>query len=90
MPYILVIIALLVVVNFYLLFIRSKRNRNVGKKATVDRIKAVKHHDDLIRKLDHEQEEAAKYVELRNKTLDMYDQVRKQNEFDDHESDDPE
>ena len=85
MPYLIIVIALLVVVNFYMLFVRSKRSRNVGKNATAERIKSVKHHDYLVRKLDHEQEEAAKYVELRNKTLDMYEQVRKQSKTDEHE-----
>ena len=82
MSYFFVIIALLVVANFYFLFKRGKRGRNVGKKATEERIATVKRHDSLVRTLDLEQEEAARRVELRKKTFEMYEQVRRQAERD--------
>jgi len=80
MPYLFAIIGLLVVLNFYMLFRRSRKGRNVGKDATAERIATAKHHDDLVRRLDREQEEAARHVELRNKTLEMYEQARRQGE----------
>ena len=80
MPYFLTIIGMLIVGNFYLLFKRNKKGRNAGKQATAERIATVKHHDDLVRRLDHEQVEASRRVELQNKTLEMYEQVRKQAE----------
>ena len=85
MPYFFVIIALLVVVNFYMLYVRSKNSRSVKKKAADKRVETVKRHDNLIRKLDREQEEAARHVELRNKTLEMYEQVRGQAETEEKE-----
>ena len=83
MPYFFVIIALLVVANFYFLFRRNKKSRDVGAKAKAERIATVKRHDDLIRKLDYEQEDAERQVDLRNKMIEMYDQVRKSHESDD-------
>ena len=77
MEFLFVIIALLVVANFYFLFKRGSKGRNVRKKAAEERIATVKNHEDLVRKLGHEQEEAARRVELRNKTLEMYEQVRR-------------
>ena len=77
MPYLFAIIGILVVANFYLLFRRNKKGRNVGRKAVSERVASIKRHDDLVRKLDLEQEEASRRVELRNKTFEMYDQVRK-------------
>ena len=86
MPYFIVIVGLLVVVNFYMLYVRSKSSRSVKKKATAERIKTVRQHDDLVRKLDHEQEEAAKHIALQNKTLDLYEQVRTQAEIDEQKN----
>ena len=77
MPYYFVIIAVLIIANFYILFRRNKNGRNVGKDATAQRMASVKHHDDLVRKLDHEQQNAAKRVEMRNKTFELYEQVRR-------------
>ena len=81
MPYYLfAVIGILVIANLYFLLKRSKKSRNVGKDAAAQRAATVKRHDALIRKLDYEQRDAARRVELRNKTLEMYDQVRKQAE----------
>ena len=80
MPYIFIVVAIIIVANFYMLFRRNRKSRNVGKDATAQRIAIVKSHDDLVRRLDHEQEEAARHVELRNKTLEMYEQARRQGE----------
>ena len=78
MPYLFAIIALIIIANFYMLFKRSKKSRNVGKDATAKRIASVKNYDDLKRKLDFEQQDAIKHVELRKKTWEMYEQVRRQ------------
>ena len=80
LPYLFVIIALLVAVNFYLLFKRSKKSRHTRKESAAKHEETIRHHDNLVRKLDREQIEAARRVELRNKTLEMYEQVRKQAE----------
>ena len=88
MPYLFAILGILIVANFYFLYKRSRKSRNVGKEATARREETVKRHDALIRRLDREQEEAARRVELRNKTLEMYDQVRKQAQADRHVGED--
>jgi len=85
MPYIFTIIAILVIVNLYMLFKRSKKGRNVGKNAAAERIATVKRHDDLVRKLDHEQADAQRRVDAQNKTFEMYEQVRRQAEANEQE-----
>jgi len=86
MTYFFAIIAIVVVVNIYLLFKNSKRKRNVGKESTKQRIETEKHHEELVRKLGYEQEDALRRVELRNKTLEMYEQVRRQAEEQEQEA----
>ena len=70
------LIALLAAGNLFILVQRARKNRNVGKDATEDRIATVRHHDSLVRQLDREQEEAAKYVELQNRMFELFEQVR--------------
>ena len=82
MSYIYAIIGIIIAGNFYMLFRRSKKNRNSKKDAAAKRAAVTKNHDYLVRKLDFEQKEAARRVELRNKTLEMYKQVRKNAESD--------
>ena len=86
MPYLFTVIAVVVVVNFFLLFRSRKRKSNVGKKATDERIATVKRHEDLVRKLDFEQADAIRRVELQNKTFEMYEQVRRQVEAEEQEN----
>ena len=85
MPYLFVIVAVIIAANFYFFLLRSKKSRNVGKAAREERIATEQKHVRLVRRLDFEQEDAARRVELRNKTLEMYDQVRKQGEISDGE-----
>ena len=77
MEYFFILIGILVVFNFYLLFKRSKKSRFTRKGVKADRMANIKNRDDLIRKLDLEQKDAARRVELRNKTFEMYEQVRR-------------
>ena len=86
MPYLFAVIGIIVVFNFYLLFKRSRKSRNIGKDATAQRVAMVKHHDDLVRKLNYEQADAARRVDLRNKTLEMYEQVRRNAEDSDDQA----
>ena len=87
MPYLFAIIAILVVANFYMLFRRSKKSRNIGKETKADRIASVKNYDSLKRKLEFEQQDAIRRLELRNKTFEMYEQVRRQAEAEEEKSD---
>jgi len=86
MPYLFTIIAILIIVNLFMLFKRSRKSRNMGKDSKSERIATAKRHDDLVRKLDHEQADAIRRVELRNKTFEMYEQVRRQAEADEQEN----
>ena len=90
MPYLFAIIAIVIVANFYMLFKRSKRGRNVGKDVAAKRVASVKNYDDLKRKLDFEQQDAIRRIELRKKTWEMYEQVRKQAEEQEKEAEDQE
>ena len=85
MHYFFALIGILAVGNVYMLSRRTKKSRNVGKEATEDRIATVKRHDDLVRKLDQEQEDATKRVELQNKMFDMFKQVREEHKDDESE-----
>ena len=87
MEYLFAIVGILVVFNFYLLFKRSRKGRNVGKETTANRVAMEKSHDALVRKLNYEQQDAARRVELRNKTLDMYEQVRRQAQANEEQKD---
>ena len=89
MQYFFALIGVLVVGNFYMIFRRNKKNRSVGKEATANRVATVRRHDDLVRKLDHEQEEASKRVELQNKMFEMFQQVRDKHKDDTGASDPP-
>ena len=80
MTYFLTIIGILVAGNFYMLYKRGKKSRSFKKDAAAERAAITKNRDYITRKLDIEQKEAEKRVELRNKTLEMYDQVRRQAE----------
>ena len=77
--YILAIIAFVIVLNFVMLMFRLKRDRyNKPNKAAMEEEKAALIRDHQIRRrLDREEEDAAQRVELRNKTLELYDEVRR-------------
>ena len=74
-----VIIFFVIAANFFMVFLRLKRNRRPKiSKAAMEEQEAAQWRDrEIKRRLDREQEEAAQYVELRDKTLGLYEQVRK-------------
>jgi len=78
--YLVAIIAFVIVLNFFMLFMRLKRDK--AKKsaypAAQEEQAAVHRHREIQRRLDREQEELAHIVEMRNKTFEIYAQVRKQ------------
>ena len=67
----------------YIAFSRSRKQRKAYDKSKTEYKKTVKQHEHLKRRLDHEQEAALRHIELRNKTLEMYEQVRQQSKDDD-------
>jgi len=79
--YMVAIIFFVIAFNFFFLYMRLKRDRTRTRKSggvAMEEEKAVRLRDrEIQRRLDREQEEAAQRVELRNKTLALYDQVRR-------------
>ena len=78
--YLVAIIAFVIVINFFMLFVRLKRNKSSKSSypAAPEAKAAVHRHREIQRRLDREQEELAHIVEMRNKTFEIYAQVRKQ------------
>ena len=77
--YILAIVIFVIVLNFIMLFHRLRRDRyrRPGKAAVEEEKAAEWREKELQRRLDREQEDFAMRVELRNKTLELYEQVRR-------------
>ncbi|MCL2045587.1 MAG: hypothetical protein FWG88_04300 [Oscillospiraceae bacterium] len=73
------------ILNLGVMIYRSKRRSEAASAVEQERIDTVFRHDSLVRKLDNEQDEAARFVELRNKTFEMFELVRKNHENDDNE-----
>jgi len=75
---ILAVVFLVIILNFIMLFLRLKRDRiRRPSKDVMDEKKAAEWREkEIKRRLDREQEEAAERVELRNKTLALYEEVR--------------
>jgi len=73
------VVFFIVAINFFLLFLRLRRERHPKTKGkAAEEKEAVKWRANAIqRRLHNELEDSARRVELRNKTLDLYEQVRK-------------
>jgi len=76
---VLAIIAFVIVLNFVMLFFRLRRDKyKKPSKEILEEKKAASLRDSEIRRrLDREQEDAVKFVQKRNRTLDLYDEVRR-------------
>jgi len=77
--FLIAIVFFVIVLNFFMLFMQLRRNRSpkTGRVAMDEKKAAELRAKEIQRRLDREQEDAARQVELRNKTLDLFDQVRK-------------
>ena len=77
--FLLAIICLILVINAIMLYRRVRKDRNpkIVKKAMSEKEAVLQRDKEIWRRLDNEQEQAARQVELRNKTLELYEQVRK-------------
>lgn len=77
--YIVAIVFFVIALNFFFLYMRLKKDRyrKTGKVAIEEEKAAKLREKEIQRRLNREQEDAARFIELRNKTLDLYDQVRK-------------
>ena len=84
---IILVFAFLILMIVYILYSKGKKNRKAQEKSKADYKNTLMRHEHLKRRLENEQDEAARRVELRNKTLEMYEQVRLQAESKDTPSD---
>ena len=76
MPYFLTIAGVVLVVNFFMFFMRRRKGRDRYAKLEHERLVAERDSDKLRRHLLREQAEYARRAEMQNKTFDMYEQVR--------------
>jgi len=77
--YMIAIIFLVIIFNFFFLYKRLKRDhtRKPSREVLEEQKAAVLRDREIKRRLDREQEEDARYVELRNNMFDLYEQVRR-------------
>jgi predicted Holliday junction resolvase-like endonuclease len=77
--YLVALVFFVIALNFYFLYRRLRRDRyrKPGKQAMEEKIAAELRAREIQRRLDREQEDMANRVELRNKTLELYEIVRK-------------
>ena len=77
--FLIAIVFLVLALNAAMLFLRHRNeSRTTSRRAAMEESEAVKWREkEINRRLDREQEDAEKYVELRNRTLDLYEQVRR-------------
>ena len=78
-PYILSIVAFVIVLNFVMLFFRLRRDRSKRPSRPVleEERAAELRHNEIRRRLEREERLALEHIELRNKTLALYDEVRR-------------
>ena len=72
------IVFIIIIVNFYMWFRRSRGAFKRTKKTVSEAQAAKLRHEKLLREFENEMEEAEKYLERRRKTWALYEQVRSQ------------
>ena len=75
--YIIAIVIIVLVGNVIVLYSRNRKNRNEIRVSKEDRREANQWHTELAISFDREQRAAEEYVERRNKTLALYEIVRR-------------
>ena len=78
LPYAVTALIIIAAINGYMIFARRKKKKGLLKEAKEGRMATEKRHEDLKRKLVHEQEYLVKYVELQNRMFELFEQVRNQ------------
>ena len=76
MPYFFAIIGVVIICNFFMFSSRRKKSRNVYQKVKNERIASERNLDNLKLRLNHEQLDLAKRVELQNRMFELFAQVR--------------
>ena len=84
---IIAVIFLVIIMNFVALYIRIKKNPSVygrrGKRAPEEQVAAEHRDREVLRRLDAEQDRYIRHIELRGKTWELYEEVRKRHEGED-------
>ena len=70
-------VAIFLLINGIFWFRRYRRYIKPIKKAEPEDLAMIRRDNEIQRRLDREQEEAVKYITLRNQTLALYEQVRR-------------
>ena len=77
--YILAIVAFVIVLNFVMLMFRLRRDRykKPSREALDEERAAIVRDHEIKRRLEREENEAIEFVEKRNKTFELYEEVRR-------------
>ena len=77
--FLIAVVFFVIILNFFMLFRRMKRDQRprIGRKAMSEQKAAEMRDREVHRRIEREQEHAARQVELRNKTFELYEQVRR-------------
>jgi len=78
--YLVAIIFIVIILNFYFLFSRMRRNdkyKKMGRAAVEEAKQAIWRDKEVARRIAREQDDALERVKLRNETLAMYEEVRR-------------
>ena len=86
--YLIAIMAFVIVLNFVMLFMRIRRDhtKKPTNPALDEEAAAIRRHKEIQRNLDREQEYLAYSVEMKNKMLDLYEEVRRRAAAGEYES----
>ena len=84
----LAIIAFVIVLNFVMLFYRLRRDRyrKPSREILEEKQATLIRDREIRRRLNSEQEDAAEFVRKRNKTLALYEEVRRRAEIREREA----
>ena len=78
--FLILVVFIVLVINFFVWFRRHGKSLRSSRKSMTEEHARVIRHNEIQRRFEREQEDALEYIEKRNKTLDLYEQVRKQAE----------
>ena len=84
------VVVIILIMNFVALYLRMKKTKSLygrrGKKAPREDMAAIIRDREVQRRIDLEQDRYAKHLDRRNKTWEMYEEVRKKHEGEDNGS----
>ena len=75
--FMLAIVLIILIINGFFWFRRHGKSLKSARRAPTEENARVIRHNEIQRRFEREQEDALEYIEKRNKTLALYDQVRR-------------